>query len=59
MMSAEQVAGHILTAVEKRQRDLILTSNGKLTVFLNKFIPGILDKMVYRHMAKEPGSPFK
>lgn len=59
MMSADEVASHIYTAVVKRKRDLILTGNGKLTVFLNKFFPGLMDKMVYNHMAKEPDSPFK
>lgn len=59
MMSAETVAKHIFDAVVKRKRDLVLTTNGKLTVFLNKFFPGWLDKVVYNHMSKEPGSPFK
>jgi short-subunit dehydrogenase len=59
MMSAEQVADEIFDAVKKRKRDLILTFNGKLTVFLNKIIPAWLDKIVYNHMAKEPDSPFK
>ncbi len=59
MMSADEVASHIYLAVVKRKRDLVLTGNGKLTVFLNKFFPGFMDKMVYNHMAKEPDSPFK
>ncbi len=59
MMSADEVALRILIAVEKRKRDLILTGNGKLTVWLNKFFPSMMDKLVYNHMAKEPGSPFK
>lgn len=59
MMSAEEVAKHILNAVEKRKRSLVLTSQGKLTVFLNKFFPSWVDRMVYNHMAKEPDAPFK
>jgi short-subunit dehydrogenase len=59
MMSAESVAKHIFDAVLNRKRDLVLTTNGKLTVLLNKFFPGWLDKVVYKHMSKEPGSPFK
>jgi len=59
MMSAEEVANRILLAVKKRKRDLILTTTGRLTVFLNNFIPAILDKMVYKHIAKEKDSPFK
>ena len=59
MMQPEQVALAIYHAVKKRKRDLILTTNGKLMVWLNKFFPGWMDKIVYNHMAKEPGSPFK
>lgn len=59
LMSAEEVAMHIANAVEKRKRTLILTLQGKLVVLLNKFFPAMLDKMSYKHMAKEPNSPFK
>ena len=59
LMSAGEVAVHVCNAVEKRKRTIILTGQGKITVFLNKFIPALMDKIVYNHMAKEPGSPFK
>lgn len=59
MMTAGKVAKLIAKAVEKRKRSLILTGQGKMTVLLNKFFPGLMDKMVYNHMAKEPDSPFK
>ena len=60
MMSAETCAYHIAEAVRKRKRELILTFiEGKLTVFLGKFFPSLLDKLTYNHMAKEPDSPFK
>lgn len=59
MMSAEEVARHIAKAISKRKDRLTLTSQGKLTVLLNKLFPKFLDKQVYNHMAKEPDSPFK
>ena len=59
LMSAEEVAKYICNAIEKRKRTLILTTEGKMTVLLNKFFPSFMDKMVYNHMAKEPDSPFK
>jgi dehydrogenase/reductase SDR family protein 7B len=59
LMSAETVARHILKAVEKRKRSLVLTLQGKMTVFLNKIFPKWVDKLVYDHMAKEPDSPFR
>ena len=58
MMSSEEVAKHVVKAIKKRKRTLILTFvEGKLTVFLNKIVPGLLDKLSYNHMAKEPDSP--
>jgi short-subunit dehydrogenase len=60
MMSAEEVARRIIRAIEKRKRSLILTfMEGKLTVFLNKFFPALVDRLAYSHLAKEPDSPFK
>ncbi len=59
MMTSQEVAEAILKATIKKKRDLVLTGQGKLAVFLNKWIPGIMDGLVYNHMAKEKDSPFK
>jgi short-subunit dehydrogenase len=60
MMSAEECARRIVRAIEKRKRELILTfTEGKLTVFLGKFFPALLDRLTYNHMSKEPNSPLK
>lgn len=59
MMQPEEVAAEILRALEKRRDTLVLTTQGKLTVLLNKFFPKWMDGQVYRHMAAEPDSPFK
>ncbi|MBX9852111.1 MAG: SDR family oxidoreductase [Cytophagaceae bacterium] len=59
MMSPEEVAEAIYIAVKKRKRDLVLTMQGKMTVFLNKWFPSFMDRMVYNHMAKEKDSPLK
>lgn len=60
MMTAEECARLIVKAIDKRKRSLILTfTEGKLTVFLGKFFPSLLDRLTYKHMAKEPDSPFK
>lgn len=58
MMSAAEVADHVLRAIEKRRNAIVLTRQGKLTVWLNKFFPSVVDKLVFKHMAKEPDSPF-
>lgn len=59
MMTADECAMHIYNATLKRKKTLILTSQGKLTVFLNKWVPGLMDRFVYNTMAKEENSPFK
>lgn len=59
MMTAEAVADKIYHAILKRKPRIIMTTEGKLTVLLNKFIPNTMDRIVYNHMAKEPDSPFK
>ncbi|MCB2377343.1 SDR family oxidoreductase [Hymenobacter sp. BT635] len=59
MMTSEEVAGHLLKAVQQRRRDLVLTAQGKLTVFLNKWLPGLADKLVLNHFRKEENSPVK
>jgi len=58
MMTAEEVALGIINAIKKRKRDIVFTSQGKLAVFLNKWMPGRMDKIVFNVFAKEPDSPF-
>ncbi|RZJ92602.1 MAG: SDR family oxidoreductase, partial [Hymenobacter sp.] len=55
MMTSEEVARHIREAVEQRRRTLVLTGQGKLTVFLNKWLPGLTDKLVLANFRKEEG----
>lgn len=58
MMQPEEVAEALIRAIHRRKRTLVLTTQGKLTVLLNKFFPGWMDKQVFNHIAKEPDSPF-
>jgi len=52
MMSAEECAQHILRAVRKKKRTLVLTFTGKRTVFMQKFFPGLADKLTYKFFFK-------
>jgi short-subunit dehydrogenase len=52
MMSAEECAHHIIRAIEKRKRTLVLTFTGKRTVFMNKFFPKWADKLVRKYFFK-------
>lgn len=59
MMSAERCAEIIVKGIIKRKRSIVMTFvEGKLTVFLSKWWPSLLDKLCLSHMAKEPDSPF-
>jgi short-subunit dehydrogenase len=46
MMSADECARHILEAIEKRKRTLVLTFTGKRAIFMNRFFPSLADKLV-------------
>lgn len=60
MMSAEEVARKILQAVIRKKKNIVLSLvEGKITVLLHKFVPGLVARLAYRHMASEPDSPFK
>ena len=59
MMSAEEVADRILAATVARRRSLVLTTQGKLTVFLNKWFPSLMDRLVYNALANEKDSPLR
>lgn len=59
MMSAEEVACHIVNGVIDRRRRLLLTTLGKMTVLCYRLFPVFTENMMYRQMAKEPDSPFK
>lgn len=59
LMSAEDCAALIWKGIERRKRTVVMTTQGKATVLLNKLFPGFMDKMVFNHFAKEPGSPLK
>ena len=53
MMSAARCAKHILSAIEKRKRTLVLTFTGKRTVFMTKFFPSLADKLVKKFFIKK------
>jgi len=58
MMSSERVARSIAEATRKRYRDLILTNQGKLVVWLYNISPSITDRIILKEMSKEPDSVF-
>jgi len=59
LMTAEEVASRIVRAVFLRRRSVVLTTQGKTLFWLNKFLPSLSDRLVYRNFAKELGSLIK
>ena len=59
MMTAEEVARIIERAVARRKRLCLMDFQGRASYFVKKFWPGLLDRLFYWYMAKEPDSPFK
>ncbi|MGN6600861.1 MAG: SDR family oxidoreductase [Ginsengibacter sp.] len=52
LMTAEECATHIMNAIKKRKRTIVLTFTGKETVYLNKLFPGLADKLTHKFFYK-------
>jgi short-subunit dehydrogenase len=59
MMTAAQVATIIVDGIAARKRTLVMTAQGKLTVLLNKLLPALADKLVFKHFTKEKNALIK
>jgi short-subunit dehydrogenase len=59
LMSAEECAERIIKAMTQRKRTVVMTTQGKLAVWLNKWIPSFVDNQVYNLFLKEPHSPLR
>ncbi len=53
LMSSAICARHILKAITKRKRTIVLTFRGKQTVFMNKIFPSWTDKLVKNFYFKD------
>lgn len=53
MMTSEEVATIIVNGIADRKRTLIMTAQGKLAVWMNKFFPSFVDKKVFKLFANE------
>ena len=59
LMSPDECARRILNAIEQRKRTLVMSRQGILTVWMNKFFPRFVDRKVFELFAAEPDSPLK
>jgi short-subunit dehydrogenase len=53
LMTAQDCAKHIVRAIEKKKRTLVLTSTGKMTIFMNKLFPSLSDRFTYNYFFKD------
>lgn len=53
LMSAEEVADHILDAIRKKKRTLVLTFQGMQAVWLNKLLPKWTDRLIRKFYFKD------
>lgn len=59
LMSAEECAMRLAKAIARRRKRPILTLLGKVTAYGRMLIPDIADRITYKYVSREPGSPFK
>jgi short-subunit dehydrogenase len=52
LMTAAECAKHILTAIEKKKRTVILSFQGKQTIFINKLFPKWADSLIRKFFYK-------
>lgn len=59
LMQPEEVAAVMVNMIQNRTAEVVLTTQGKLTKWLNKFFPRWVDRLVYNVVSKEKDSPFR
>jgi len=59
MMTPDEVAKIIVRGITNRSRNLIMGTEGKISVLAQRIFPTIIDRILYGYMAREPNSPFK
>jgi len=52
LMTASECANHILNAIEKKKRTVILSFQGKQTIFINKLFPKWADSLIRKFFYK-------
>ena len=59
MMTPEEVAHIVAKGIRRRKRLCLMEWEGRATHFVKRFFPGLVDRLFYAVMAKEPDSPLK
>lgn len=59
MMAPNDVARNITQAIVNKKDFVVLSKQGRIMYWLNKFVPNFISKKVYDEFAKEPNSPLR
>ncbi|MBO5961637.1 MAG: SDR family oxidoreductase [Alistipes sp.] len=59
MMTAKEVALRVAKGIAKRQRLCLMEKEGRLTHFVKRWAPSLLDRLFYWAMSHEPNSPLR
>ncbi|MBO5716622.1 MAG: SDR family oxidoreductase [Alistipes sp.] len=59
MMTPEQVAHIVARGLKRRKRLCLMEWEGRLTHFVKKLCPGLVDRLFYAVMSREPDSPLR
>lgn len=59
LMKAEETAQHIVNAIRKKKRTIVLTREGKEAVWINKFFPAWADRLMRKYYYNDSGELIK
>jgi len=59
LMTPEYVARALLKGIKRRQRNKLLTWEGRITALFQRIFPNFVDRGYYEVMSREPDSPIK
>ncbi len=59
LMSAERCARYLSRALRRRRSSAVLTTLGRASLWTRRLFPALMDRLTYRYVSREAGSPFK
>ena len=59
LMSAERCARFLSRALRRRRSSAVLTPLGRASLWARRLFPSLMDRLTYRYVSREAGSPFK
>ena len=59
MMQPEEVASELVSAMRKKKQFKVLTKQGKIIYWIDKFAPRFISRKIFEEFASEPDSPLR